>query len=252
MRWRWGVLAIVAFGLLGAAFFAGRQAGSDDSPPSAEVANPLQVSDGFAEIPTVKCKTAEGVRQPAAQLDPTTQVALSPSEAEGLAAYRDSAGTLLVAPEGFDCEAGIGVDGGEHVTAFPGGERNPAEYPEESGTVVSLDIARACQGCIAEAVCTLFPEAKPVSSYYGAIGEKCPEKPLREEVSYQAESTVIFSDPPKVTGTGIGSGGSDPSLGVMSYQETLGVRKVSCTLPGDQSPKCPAIVAATFAAVPLG
>lgn len=43
--------------------------------------------------------------------------------------------------------------------------------------MVTINIARACQGCIAEAICTFFPEAKPVGFYYGGgiEGEECPE-----------------------------------------------------------------------------
>jgi hypothetical protein len=155
---------------------------------------------GFTKIPTVKCRTTEGVHQPAARLEPTTAVAAPSSLAEKLAAYLDAVGTMVIAPVGFECAAAIGVDGSENVTAYPKGGVNPEENPSEprSGTVVSVNIATACQGCIAEAVCTLFPEARPVKDYYVTIGgAKCPEKPLREEVSYPAPSTALFADPPR-------------------------------------------------------
>lgn len=79
-----------------------------------------------------------------------------------------------------------------------------------------------------------------------------PRKPLHEEVTYSADSTVIFSDPPNVKGSAIGSGGPDPSLGAMSYFESIGVRKVSCTLPKVEADACAGIVAATLAGAPLG
>lgn len=252
MRRRWGLCVAVLAAGAALAGCAGSttttvvRTGSANEPVSSH-------PSGLAQLPTVKCKTLEGVARPAVQLDPTTSVAIPASLAEGLSAYRDTAGTMVVAPAGFDCEAGIGVDGSEHVTAFPKGGLNPAEHPSSSGPVVTLNIARACQGCIAEAVCTLFPKAKPVSYYYGGVsGEKCPEKPLREEVSYVSESTAMFSDPANVSGTGVGSGGEDPSLGAISYFESLGVRKLSCTLPADESEVCAAVVGATFAAVPQG
>lgn len=205
---------------------------------------------GFAEIPTVKCRTIEGVHQPAAQLEPTTLVPLSPSVTKNLAAYRDSAGTMVVAPVGFDCKAGIGVDGSETITAYPKGSSPPVGG--KAGTVVDLGIATACQGCIAGTICTFFPEAKPVKTYFGELSElKCPEKPLREKVSYPAPSTALFEDPPKIAGSGLGSGGEEPSYGAISYFEPIGVRKVSCTLPPAEAELCPAIVAATFASVPL-
>ncbi len=58
--------------------------------------------------------------------------------------------------------------------------------------------------------------------------------------------------PPKVAGTAMGSGGTDPSLGAMSYSEPTGVRKFSCTLPPEEAELCAVIVAATFTAAPLG
>lgn len=243
------MVAVVA--LVAAAFFVGRSSKSSSGDHISSTNS--EVATGFAKLPTVKCNTGQGVIQPAVQLEPTTTVPLPASLAARLAAYRDSAGTTVIAPVGFDCEAGIGVDGSEHVTAFPKGKRNPAEYPQTSGTVVTIDIARACQGCIAEAICTFFPEAKPVGYYYGGIeGEECPEKPLHEEVAYTAKSTVIFSDPPHVNGSAVGSGGADPSLGALSYLESIGVRKVSCTLPKGQADACGGIVAATLAGAPLG
>jgi hypothetical protein len=211
---------------------------------------------GFAAIPTVKCKTIEGIPQPAARLEPTTSVALPSSLAEDLAAYRNRGGTMVIAPLGYECRGGIGVDGSEYVAAFPKGSPFAGDEPVEagtSGTVVSMNIATACQGCIAETVCTLFPEAKSVKDYYDTVGNsECPEKPLREEVSYPASSTALFTDPPNVTGSGLGSGGVDPSLGAISYFQPIGVRKLSCTLPPDEAELCTAIVGATFTAVPLG
>lgn len=254
MRWQRIVGVAVVVVLLAAAFVAGREV-NDHDDPSSEATTAAAAglgSQGFAQLPTVKCKTGLGVQQPAVPLDARTVVAIPAADASGLSAYRNSAGTTLVAPSGFQCEAGIGVDGSEHVTVFPRGSRNPAEYPQRSGTVVTLDIARACQGCIAEAVCTYFPEAKPVDFYYGGIeGQECPSKPLREEASYAAKSTVIFYDPPNVEGAGVGSGGPAPSLGAVSYAEGIGVRKVSCTLPTGQAEICAGIVGATFAVVPL-
>ena len=255
LRWS-GILAVIAIGV--ACALAGCGGGSTTTivkttttTASTATGSPI----GFTDIPTVKCRTIEGVHQPAARLEPTTAVAAPSSLAEKLAAYRDAAGTMVIAPIGFECAAGIGVDGSENVTAYPKGAVDPAKDPSKprSGTVVSLDIATACQGCIAEAVCTLFPEAGPVKDYYGTIGGvKCPEKPLREEVSYPAPSTALFSDPPKVAGTGLGSGGADPSLGAISYSEPIGVRKLSCTLPPEEAELCTAIVGATFTGAPLG
>lgn len=118
---------------------------------------------GFTNIP-VKCRTIEDIHQLAARLELTLRSLLLPRWQKKLAAYRDAAGTMVIAPVGFECAAGIGVDGSENVTAYPKGAVDPAKDPSKprSGTVVSLDIATACQGCIVEKVCARFPEAGPV------------------------------------------------------------------------------------------
>jgi hypothetical protein len=233
-----------------ATFLVGHSSGGGtSSAPERTEAAP--VGAAYATLPTVKCKTVVGYRQPATALGATTQVAIPTSLSEGLAAYRDRAGTTVVAPVGWACEAGIGVDGSEHVTAYPKGQTNPGEEAGETGDVVQLDIASACQGCQAEALCTLFPEAKPVSAYYEGIeGAECPEKPLHEEVSYPSSSVALFGDPSGVKGSGVGSGGKDPSVGALTFSEALGVHKVSCTMTAADREICGAIVAAALASAP--
>jgi hypothetical protein len=244
-----GVLCVVA--VAAAAFLVGR--GSQDGGSTTVIHEKTVRSSpaSFASLPTVKCHTIVGISRPATALAARTQVAIPPSLADGLSAYRDRAGTTIIAPSGWDCEAGIGVDGSEHVTAFPKGEANPGDEAGTAGDVVQLNIASACQGCQAEALCTLFPEAKPVSSYYeGITGEECPEKPLREEVSYPSPETAMFTDPSGVAGSATGSGGGGPSLGALTYTEPFGVHKVSCTLPEERGEVCAAIVAAALLSAP--
>jgi hypothetical protein len=243
-----GVLGVIAVAV--AAFLIGRASEDGAATVVHEAARPAPEA-AFAGLPTVKCHTIVGISRPAAALGARTEVAIPPSLAEGLSAYRDRAGTTIVAPSGWSCEAAIGVDGSEHVTAYPKGEADPGQEPGASGPVVQLNIASACQGCQAEALCTLFPQAKPVASYYeGVGGEECPEKPLHEEVAYPSPETAMFTDPPHVKGSGTGSGGADPSLGALTYSEPFGVHKVSCTLPPPQAGVCAAIVAAALLAAP--
>jgi hypothetical protein len=181
-----------------AAFLVGHSSGGGKTTTS-EKTEAAPKGLAYATLPTVKCKTIVGYRQPATALGATTQVAIPTSLSGGLAAYRDRAGTTVVAPVGWACEAGIGVDGSEHVTAFPKGQINPGDEAGQAGDVVQLNLASACQGCQAEALCTLFPEAKPVAAYYeGVGGEECPEKPLHEEVSYPSSSVALFESAPAV------------------------------------------------------
>jgi hypothetical protein len=244
-----GVLCVVA--VAAAAFFVGRASQDGGSTTVIRQKEAPSTPASFASLPTVKCHTIVGISRPAAALGARTRVAIAPSLAAGFSAYRDRAGTTIVAPSGWDCEAGIGVDGSEHVTAFPKGEADPGEEAGAPGDVVQLNIASACQGCQAEALCTLFPQAKPVASYYeGIAGAQCPEKPLREQVSYPSPETAMFTDPSGVAGSGTGSGGADPSLGALTYTEPFGVHKVSCTLPEGQGGVCAAIVAAALLSAP--
>jgi hypothetical protein len=90
-----------------------------------------------------------------------------------------------------------------------------------------------------------------VAAYYeGVEGEEYPEKPLHEEVSYPSSSVALFGDPAGVKGSGVGSGGKDPSVGALTFSEPLGVHKVSCTLPTSEREVCGAIVAAALASAP--
>lgn len=248
VRWQAGVLAVVVVALIAVAFLIGRGTADKDSG-AAESATPGSQAP-FAILPTRKCRTQVGYSRTPTPLTATTRAALPASVAGGLVAYRDSAGTTLIAPKGWECRAIIGVDGGENVSAFPPGEDNPAEYPAHSDTVVSLQLTPACQGCIAEAVCALFPNAK-VAQDYAALGTHCPPKPLREQVTHISPATVLYVDPPRVKGTGTGSGGSVPSIGALSFSHSLGARKVSCTLPAEQAEACAGIVSATLLAAPL-
>jgi hypothetical protein len=86
-----------------------------------------------------------GYERPSIPLAAETRVATPSSLASGLAAYRDKIGTTLIAPKGWQCEAGVGVDGSQHIDVYPRGAENPAEYPAHSGEVVNLKIASACQ-----------------------------------------------------------------------------------------------------------
>jgi hypothetical protein len=244
-----GVLGVVV--VAAAAFLVGRGSVDGGSTTVVDEHEVAAAPASFASLPTVRCHTIVGLSRPAAALGARTEVAVPVSLARDFSAYRDRAGTTIVAPSGWDCEAGIGVDGSEHVTAFPKDEVDPGEEAGSPGDVVQLNIASACQGCQAEALCTLFPEAPPVASYYeGIAGEECPEKPLREEVSYPTPDTAMFTDPPGVAGTGTGSGGGDTSLGALTYTEPFGVHKVSCTLPEGEAGACAAIVAAALLSAP--
>jgi hypothetical protein len=249
---RAGVIAVVAgIGLAAAAFFIGRgtvDQGETQTASSTE-APPAKGVPGFAVLPTRKCHTEVGYPTPPAPLTATTHAAIPPSVASGLAAYRDSAGTTVIAPKGWECEASIGVDGGQTVVVFPPGESaDPLQQPPEPGRVVALQLTPVCVSCIAEQACTLFPKAKIVRDALGIVD--CPAKPLREQVTHVSPTTVLFLDPAGVQGSGVGSGGDQPSIGALSVSESLGARRISCTLEADQADACAGIISASLLAAP--
>jgi len=202
----------------------------------------------LAVLQTRRCPTELSVRVSRPPLPVTVRTAIPPSFAQGLVAYRDAAGTTLIAPKGWECEAGIGSDHSERVSAFPPGHENPAEPPFFPGQVVSLQLFTACKRCIAEGVCALFPKAGIVTKYGTLGGPSCPPGGLHEQVTRISPETAIFADPPGIEGTGTGSGGRAASFGALSFSEASGVRKVSCTLSSAPDHLCARMVGATMVA----
>ncbi len=235
--------------LLGGCGGGGGDSGGADSEGDAKPA--ASAPTGFVELHTEKCPTGLGKKVPPAPEASTTRVAIPSSLAADLAAYRDAAGTTLIAPKGWECEAGIGSDDSERINAFPPGQEDPGEPPFRPGEVVSLQLYTTCERCIAEYACALFPSARVVKKYGTAGTSRCPLDGLHEQVTYLSPTTALFSDPPNAKGTGTGSGGRTPSLGAMSYTEATGMRKVSCTLAAGRTDLCGGIVSATMLAAPL-
>ncbi len=245
------LLAVCGVGLALAGFLVGRTsngAASGHAAPS-KSAKPREL--GFAVLPTRKCHTV-AVGGPPAALSATTRVAMPASIAKGMAAYRDTHGTMVIAPVGWECEAGIGADGGESVTAFPPGKPIDPTKPE-AGQAVALEVAAVCIGCAAGMACTVLPNAPVVHENEGSF--KCKAKALREQVTHISSSfspgaAALFYDPPGVRGSGLGSGGEDPSLGGVATSQS-GAHKISCTLPADLAEACAGIVSASLLAAPL-
>lgn len=245
-------MAIIVFALVAAAFFVGRRSGETRASGHTVVLTGKPTgSAGFALLRTRKCRTTIGSYLSPVPLGTTTRAAIPSTEAGGLTAYRDATGTTLVAPAEWECEAGIGADGNEHVVAYPPGHADFTEVPYPPGEVVSLEVIPACRGCIAGAICALFPMAKVVREAAQLEGPCRDEKPLREQVTHVSKTTVVFVDPPHVRGTGVGSGGQVPSMGALSFSEASGVRKVSCALRQQFANVCAGIVGATMLATPL-
>jgi hypothetical protein len=242
-------LAIGALGFVVALSLSACGAGDSGGSQKEAVGQSASALPDFADLEVRSCPTEIGLRLQRTPPPPTVQAAIPPSVARGLVAYRDAAGSILVGPRGWECEAGIGSDHSERISAFPPGDENPAEPPFYPGEVISLQLFTDCKQCIAAGVCALFPRASIVRRYGSLGGSQCPRGGLHERVIRLSPETAIFADPPELDGTGTGSGGRAPSVGAMSFSEATGMRKVSCTLSSAPDRLCARIVGVTMTAV---
>lgn len=238
---RAGLLAVVLL-LLGIAFLLGCETGDEASEPVAGAPRAKAGPGGFAVLKTRRCPTESTVGQP---YDPPPKEMVAPipaAAAGGLSIYVSTFGARLVGPEDWECAAAMGVDGGQLIGVVPPGSARQAWVSGRGDAAVTARIESACAGCIASMICAFFPKASVVEIY----GD-CPGASERERVDWASPSTAIFTDPPGVEGTGVGSGGALPSVGVVSYNRWSGARRVSCTVPTELAPYCGAMISATLA-----
>ena len=192
-----------------------------------------------------RCRTQLAVGQSSVQVSPQLSMPLPADSSERLEVYATSVGSLLVGPKGWECRATMGVDGTESIGLAPPGFERPAWSAGKGDAAVSAALIPACWACIAATICAFFPQEEVVRSYEEV--EECDPAPKGEQVSHVARSTALFTDPPGVKGTGVGSGGSLPSLGAVTYGTDSGAMQVSCTLPSELVEACPELVGATLA-----
>jgi hypothetical protein len=217
----------------------GSTAGGEESRPA----------PAFAELPTERCKTLQGYRTSPVPLQAMTPTGVPASlGSKSLAAYRNTSGTTLVAPRGWQCRSTVGVDGSESIVVALIPVKNIfEEHPEEAVSLVSIP---ACVGCIAKRLCPIFPKAAPVRVYSPQL--PCHVKPLRENAAIIGPYTATFEDPPKIKGQGFPSGGKNAAIGMLSYSKSSGFGQITCTLPTSMSAVCPAIASAGLTALIAG
>jgi hypothetical protein len=164
-----------------------------------------------------------------------------------LLAYASGSGQLMPAPAGWECTAGMGADGNQEIAAGPPGSvtvRGEGDIPElrGGGPSVQVTLTPACAGCIAEAICSFFPESsvvKPYESLQPCDGEADGE--VRRRIS---ASTFLIADPPGVRGAAAGSGGRLPAIGMLTFAPAIGLRQVGCALPPAEFTRCAAVLVA--------
>lgn len=197
----------------------------------------------FATLPTRKCRTEEGLEQPAVPLDSKTTLPVSAAGLDGLAAFANSIGTVLIGPADWKCSSTVYVDGGVRIGLSPSGS-DP--FDEGANTGITYNEVSSCQGCIAAEICAILPNA-PVVLQYAGYGTGCDrKKPLQETLTPIGDLSVMFNDPPGITGQGYPSGGELPSLGMLTYSTDRGVQQVTCTVPQDLRLSCPSIVSGSM------
>jgi hypothetical protein len=167
-----------------------------------------------------------------------------------LVAYAATSGTLLPAPPKWECTASIGADGTEEVGAGPIGSvtiKGAGAFPElrRRGPAVRATLIPACEGCIATAVCSFFPHSSIAKVYES--WQPCKSRSKGELRFRLSRSAYVFVDPPGVRGSSTGSGGSLPSLGILSYSRAAGVRQLSCTVAASEMNTCAEAIVAFMA-----
>jgi hypothetical protein len=154
----------------------------------------------------------------------------------------------VLGPAGWACSALVAGDGGQSLAVYPPGKSDYTSAPVPKGAQL-IEVVGDYTGHIpgADLVCGLFPHSA-AASYASSGGETCPPKPGGEKDSTLTPDVVTFTDPPGVSGSGSGSGGSLTSVGAVVYpqlayaaDDSVNVSVLSCTLPAKNSALCRAI-----------
>ncbi|HWI95266.1 MAG TPA: hypothetical protein VNS60_04275 [Solirubrobacterales bacterium] len=167
-----------------------------------------------------------------------------------LVVFAATNGILLPAPAKWECTASIGADGSEEIGAGPIGSvttKGTGAFPQlrRYGPAVKATLIPACEGCIATAICSFFPHAAVTKVYESE--QLCKGRPKGELRFRLSHSTYMFVDPPDVDSSSTGSGGSLPSVGVLSYSPIAGVRQLVCTVAASEVDTCTEAIVAFIA-----
>jgi hypothetical protein len=194
---------------------------------------------------THRCPTELAVGLRPTPVPPSVDTRLPGAPGRRLTAYVSKAGTTLVGPTGWECKATMGADGTQLMGLTEPGNVKAAWFAEPGDPVVLAEIVPACAGCISSMICAFFPKAEVVQPYVRIEG--CPPIPAGERVERISRSTVRFTDPAGVRGTGAASGGSLEAVGLVNYTSYTGSRRISCTLPDPLADDCAGILRGTLA-----
>jgi hypothetical protein len=204
------------------------------------VAAPIVV----ANLRVVRCPTSYGTpRARDVDLPGFVRTELSSALAPTVSVFTDGLGTLeVVAPSTWGCTALDGVAGSSVLVVYP---RGAPRLSGGNATAVRSGILAtqtgACDGCSIETACSLFSAAarQYAATYRTSCRHAEPGEELRTDVS---ASTVLFVDPPGVSGSGQPSGGANAAYGAMLWH-LPGTRhptawRITCTLPSTDQALC--------------
>ena len=202
------------------------------------------VTTGAIGVPVVVCPTDAAISGgPTYPIRPSVTLAGLPAAAR-LALYADSTGHVVVlAPRGWKCSAGLGVDGSGGLAVYPSdgtAATDPYNVTPAPAAAVSLSTDGACSGCIFGSVCAYLPNAPIVRSG----GFSCQRTiPPREVLTHASETLTRFEDPGGVHGTGRPSGGVNVAMGLVMMQSDIDTDWTStCTLPDPERDLCNTIL----------
>jgi hypothetical protein len=204
------------------------------------VASPLVVAD----LPVARCPTSYGIPLSRhVQLPTHVRAQVTSALASSLSVFTDGLGTLdVVAPTTWGCTALDGVAGLSKLVVFPPGDPRPTwgdVTAVRRGIVASQ--TGGCGGCSLETACPLFASA--ARQYLSIYRTPCRGGAANAELrAHLTGRTVLFVDPPGVSGTGVPSGSGDAAFGAMLWHPP-GARQPAawldtCTLPAPDHDLC--------------
>lgn len=209
-----------------------------------ELKGAVQAQPSLSVLPVVPCTTTYGAGSPpspfvARKLPTTTSI-------PDLSFYSNGRITVL-GPAGWTCGALVAADGGQRLDVYPPGKPDYSIMAAPKGAeLIEIQVDYTGHGPGEALVCPLFP-GSAVAPVLKESGYRC-QKATKERTEQLTPDVVAFTDPPDVTGSGTGSGGSLTSVGAAVYPQLSGgsgasvnVSLLSCTLPRSDLSVCRAI-----------
>ncbi len=184
-----------------------------------------------APVPVVRCVVTYGIEPPPGLRVPARVSSPLPAgRVAGFAAYMEpETRKWVLAPRGRRCRGALGANGTLRLVAAPPGAG-------ARGVGVQLDDAAVSAGLVSQMACPWFPRAR--------LGFPCAGRPPGERFARAGATAITFTDPPGVSGSGIGSGGALPVRGAVWFRarpfETAA--RVSCREPARTAAVCAAVI----------